>query len=63
MLIVAGRGFDPNTPWQVVQAFRRRLGDGVQIDVELVDHIPPERSGKFRYVVSHVAAGAAVPAA
>lgn len=63
VFIVAGRGFDPNTPAQVVQAFRRRLGDAVQIDVELVDNIPPERSGKFRYVVSHAASGAAVPAA
>lgn len=59
VLIVAGPGFDPNTPAQVVQAFRRRLGDEVQIDVELVDKIPPERSGKFRYVVSHVAPGTA----
>jgi len=34
----------------------RRLGSRVRIDVEIVDDIPPERSGKYRYVVSKVAA-------
>lgn len=63
VLIVAGQGFDPDTPAKVVQAFRRRLGDEVHIDVELVSQIPPERSGKFRYVVSHVASATAVPSA
>jgi phenylacetate-CoA ligase len=31
-----------------------RLGQGVEIDVQLVDLIPPETSGKHRYIVSHV---------
>jgi phenylacetate-CoA ligase len=39
----------------IVEGFRRRLGAGVQIDVAWVDEIPAEKSGKFRYVVSHVA--------
>lgn len=39
----------------VQRRFRERLGGGVQVDVERVDAIPPERSGKYRYVVSHVA--------
>jgi phenylacetate-CoA ligase len=34
----------------------RRLGAGVAIDVEVVDDIPPEASGKYRYVTSKVAA-------
>jgi hypothetical protein len=25
----------------------------VQVEVDLVDHIPAEKSGKFRYIVSH----------
>jgi hypothetical protein len=29
----------------------------VVIDVQRVDAIAPEKSGKFRYVVSHVATG------
>jgi hypothetical protein len=34
----------------------RRLGSTVAIDVELVDDILPEASGKYRYVTSKVAA-------
>jgi phenylacetate-CoA ligase len=33
----------------------RRLGESVQVSVELVSSIAPERSGKHRYVVSRVA--------
>lgn len=39
----------------VIDGFRRRLGAGVQVSVEFVESIPAEKSGKFRYVVSHVA--------
>jgi phenylacetate-CoA ligase len=39
----------------VVEGFRRRLGNEVDIAVEFVEHIPAEKSGKFRYVISHVA--------
>ena len=39
----------------VIEGFRRRLGAGVEVSVEFVETIPAERSGKFRYVVSHVA--------
>ncbi len=34
--------------------FRKRLGQGVHIDIEYVDTIETEKSGKFRYVVSKV---------
>jgi phenylacetate-CoA ligase len=33
-----------------------RLGESVTIDVKLVDVVPAEASGKFRYVISRVAA-------
>ncbi len=33
-----------------------RLGAGVKIDVELVEQMPAEKSGKFRFVMSKVAA-------
>jgi phenylacetate-CoA ligase len=36
---------------------RDRLGESVRVDIEKTDLIPPEKSGKFRYVVSRVAAG------
>lgn len=39
----------------VIEGFRRRLGAGVEVSVEFVESIPAEKSGKFRYVVSHVA--------
>ena len=39
----------------IVQGFKRRLGEQVGVDVELCSELPAEASGKFRYVVSCVA--------
>ncbi len=39
----------------IVDGFRRRLGATVDVEVDWVDAIPAEKSGKFRYVVSNVA--------
>jgi phenylacetate-CoA ligase len=33
---------------------RARLGVALQVELRLLDEIPPEASGKHRYVVSHV---------
>lgn len=41
---------------RIEREFKARLGAAVQIEVDCVDHIPAERSGKYRYVVSKVAA-------
>lgn len=38
----------------------KRLGIGASIEIERVAQIPPEASGKYRYVVSHVDAGRSV---
>jgi len=38
----------------ITSGLKRRVGDDVQVDVKLVDAIPPEASGKHRYVVSRV---------
>ena len=38
----------------IVSGFHKRLGAQVQVDVSFVEQIPPEKSGKFRYIVSHV---------
>ncbi|WP_295991392.1 phenylacetate--CoA ligase family protein [Rugamonas sp.] len=46
---------------RIEQSFRARLGAGVTVDIERVDEIAAERSGKYRYVVSKVDAGS-VPA-
>ncbi|MFZ6748698.1 phenylacetate--CoA ligase family protein [Undibacterium sp. Ren11W] len=40
---------------KIIQGFRARLGAEVEIQVEQVTEIPPEKSGKFRYVISKVA--------
>ena len=52
--VVPGTGFDPQSVQRIVRDFRARLGAQVNIAVELVDAIPAEASGKFRYVVSRV---------
>jgi phenylacetate-CoA ligase len=36
------------------RGLQARLGRHTQIVVQLTDRIPPERSGKYRYIVSHV---------
>ncbi|CAH1193151.1 Adenylyltransferase [Candidatus Nitrotoga sp. BS] len=37
-----------------VSGIQARLGNDVRIELRFVDSIPPEASGKYRYVVSHV---------
>jgi phenylacetate-CoA ligase len=39
---------------KIVAGFKARLGAEVDIEVEQIDQILPEKSGKFRYVVSKV---------
>ena len=56
--LVAGVAFDAARRADVIKGFKRRLGESVEIEVRLVDHIAAERSGKYRYVVSHVATSA-----
>jgi phenylacetate-CoA ligase len=38
---------------RIVSGFRQRLGQGVDVQLRWVDELAPEKSGKFRYVVSH----------
>lgn len=53
----------PNARWSdkailaIKAGLHQRLGESVRIGVKLVDQIPPEASGKHRYVVSHVRLG------
>lgn len=55
--LVAGPGFDRGRQADIVNGFKRRLGDAVEVLVEFVEQIPAEKSGKFRYIVSHAVAG------
>lgn len=57
ILLVCDEGFDPASVAAIESGTRARLGGDVQVSVERVAEIPPERSGKHRYVVSHVEAG------
>ncbi len=51
----------PNARWQeagrmeIESGLRKRLGEDIRVDLRLVENIPPEASGKHRYVVSKVA--------
>lgn len=42
---------------RVREGFRKRMGPGVRVTVSHVPDIPRDKSGKYRYVVSKVAAG------
>lgn len=59
VLVVPGDGYEPALAERIRSGLKQRLGAGVTVDVDTVGDIPAERSGKFRYVVSRVAAGTA----
>jgi phenylacetate-CoA ligase len=54
VLVVPDTVFDDSRRQAIARGFRARLGGAVEVEVEVVPQIPPERSGKHRYVVSHV---------
>jgi len=53
--LVVDASFDTANLAKIEAGGRARLGESVTIRVELLDAIPPEKSGKYRYVVSRVA--------
>ena len=40
---------------QIIEGFKKRMGQTVNVDIEMVDEIEKDASGKYRYVVSKVA--------
>lgn len=52
--VVPGPGFDADITRHIQRGMAARLGEGVHIEVEEVNEIAPEKSGKYRYVVSKV---------
>ena len=54
VLLVADTLFTTDLAQRVVDGFKQRLGTQVHIEVERVETIPAEKSGKFRYIVSHI---------
>ncbi len=56
VLVVPASGYAPGVEDEIRKGFRARLGQSVEVIVERVSAVTPERSGKFRYVVSQVPA-------
>ena len=52
--IVPDGDFSARIVADIVSGFRARIGESVDVCVEQLSEISPERSGKHRYVVSHV---------
>ena len=53
ILLVVRDNFSDADAQKIITGFQSRLGAGVMVDVEQVEAIPAEKSGKFRYVISH----------
>ena len=53
VMLVTDDKFAPGAVAQIVSGFKQRLGTNVTVEVDRVDSIPAEKSGKFRYVISH----------
>ena len=54
VLLVVDQHFSDASLDLIQTGFKRRLGNEVVIVVDLVDQIAAEKSGKYRYIVSHV---------
>ena len=53
VLLVTEPPFAQQCIEKIIGGFKQRLGASVEIKVELTDSIPAEKSGKFRYIISH----------
>ncbi|CAH1385707.1 phenylacetate--CoA ligase family protein [Candidatus Nitrotoga sp. M5] len=54
ILVVRNPDWSEQSHDKTVSGIQARLGNDVRIEIRFVDSIPPELSGKYRYVVSHV---------
>lgn len=55
--VVPDAGWNENAKEVIVRGLLARLGTQCKVNVKVTDSIPAERSGKHRYVVSHVDPG------
>tara|TARA_R110001583_G_scaffold154316_1_gene306003 strand:- start:37762 stop:40371 length:2610 start_codon:yes stop_codon:yes gene_type:complete len=53
-VVLSDSTLSPTTLQKITSGFQQRLGRSVQINVDKVDKIEPEKSGKYRYVQSKV---------
>jgi phenylacetate-CoA ligase len=61
VLLVTSPLFSAMGEARIVRDYKSRLGEGVTVTLTRVNEIPIEKSGKFRYVVSHVSTMATNP--
>jgi phenylacetate-CoA ligase len=54
IFLVTDAAFSADCLPGIERGAKARLGEDVTVDIRLVDEIPPEKSGKYRYVVSRV---------
>jgi len=52
--IVASSAYEKSSEQAIEQVFKKRLGAGINVQFDYVADIAKEKSGKFRYVISHV---------
>lgn len=52
--LVRNGNFQPESESRIRDGLRQRLRAPVEVSVEYLDSLPPERSGKFRHVISEV---------
>lgn len=53
VLLVTDTDFPPGANDIITKGFKERLGLNVSVLIDLVNNIPAEKSGKFRYIISH----------
>lgn len=56
VLMVTRPPFGPEAEARLIKDYKARLGAAVNVTITQVAEIPPEKSGKFRYVISHAVA-------
>ena len=52
--IVRNDQYEASNELAIIEVFKQRLGDDVEVQIGYCDEIKPEKSGKFRYVVSRI---------
>lgn len=55
--VVKNQHYSPDSELKIQTEFKQRLGEHVNVTVEYLTEIEKEKSGKFRYVISHVQVG------
>ena len=52
--VITGPDYQPDSENRIRAVYRDIIGAEVNVEVDYLDEIAPEKSGKRRYVVSHV---------